>query len=244
MMRAVNMAIRLVADSFDPAGPIVEVGSYYLAGNERLSNLRPFFPGREYIGCDVRPGLGVDRLENAESLSFDDASVGAFISCDMLAHTPRPARVISEARRVLRDDGIAALTVPFSYRLGAFPTDYWRFSASGLWVLLTEAGFEDVTIFSVGPESKPRVVIGVAAPVVSGEHTRRKQLFERSVKQAYARTRLRAHLDTMEKAARDLFGTMLGRGKLGVEFFDPQRSGGYFDVTVGPVADEPHRPRA
>src|SRR5437588_11798356 len=142
MMRAVNTAVRLMAEAFEPAGPIVEVGSYYLAGNEHVSNLRPYFPGREYIGCDVRSGPGVDRLENAEALSFADRSVGTVISCDMLAHTPQPARVIAEARRVLRDDGIAAISAPFNYRLGAFPTDYWRFSASGLWVLLTEAGFE------------------------------------------------------------------------------------------------------
>src|SRR5579872_4723320 len=115
MMRAVNTAVRLMAEEFDPAGPIVEVGSYYLAGSEKLSDLRPYFPGREYIGCDVRPGLGVDRLENAESLSLVDGSAGAFISCDMLAHTPRPGHVLAEARRVLRDDGIAIITAPFNY---------------------------------------------------------------------------------------------------------------------------------
>ncbi len=239
MMRAVNTAIRLVAECFKPSGPIVEVGSYYLAGHERLSNLRPYFPGREYIGCDVRPGLGVDRLENAESLSFADRSVGAVLSCDMLAHTPSPARVLAEARRVLRDDGIAAISVPFSYRLGAFPTDYWRFTASGLWVLLNEAGFQDSTIFSLGPLVKPRVVIGVAAARASAEHARRRRQFEERVSEVYSHNRLHAHLDTMEIAARDLLGTMLGRAKLGVSFFDPDLRGGYFDVKVGPnVASE------
>jgi SAM-dependent methyltransferase len=236
MMRAVNTAIRLVAETFDPSGPIVEVGSYYLAGNEQLSNLRPYFPGREYIGCDVRPGSGVDRLENAESLTFANGSVGAFVSCDMIGHTPRPARVVAEARRVLRDDGIAAITAPFSYRLNGFPTDYWRFTASGLWVLFDEAGFEDITVFSLGPSSKPRVVIGVAAAVASEEHARRKRQFEQRAIEAYSRNRLHAHLDTMEKAGRDLIGTMVGRAKLGVAFFDPAQQGGYFDVTVGPNA--------
>lgn len=238
MMRAVNTAIRLMAESFEPSGPIVEAGSFYLEGNERLSNLRPYFPDREYVGCDVRPGLGVDRLENAESLSFADRSVGAFISCDMLAHTPRPASVVGEARRILRDDGIAVFTVPFTYRLGAFPTDYWRFSASGLWVLLSDAGFEANTIFSLGPLAKPRVIIGVAAPVASDEHRRRERQFQQGVSEAYGRNRLHAHFDTMEKAGRDLLGTMLGRAKLGVSFFDPQQRGGYFDISVGPNVDE------
>jgi SAM-dependent methyltransferase len=234
MMRAVNTAMRLVAESFQPDGPIVEIGSYCDPRNAELVNLRPYFAGREYVGCDVRPGPGVDRVENAEALSFADSSFGAWLSCDMLAHTPNPARVLAEARRVVREDGIAALSVPFNYRLGAFPTDYWRFTASGLWVLLDQAGFQDMTIFSLGPAAKPRVVIGVAAAVASEEHARRKRQFEQRVKQEYSRNRLHAHLDTMEKAARELFGTLLGRARLGVEFFDARQGGGYYDVSAGP----------
>jgi SAM-dependent methyltransferase len=234
MMRAVNTAMRLVAESFHPDGPIVEIGSYCVPGYEDLVNLRPYFPGREYVGCDVRPGPGVDRVENAEALSFQDRSFAAWLSCDMLAHTPNPGRVLKEARRVLRDDGIAALSVPFDSRLGAFPTDYWRFTASGLWVLLNEAGFAEITIFSLGPRVKPRVVIGVAAAVASEEHTRRKRQFEQRVGQEYSRNRLHAHVNTMEKAARELFGTMLGRARLGAAFFDPHQPGGYYDVSIGP----------
>jgi SAM-dependent methyltransferase len=241
MMRAVNTAVRLFAHSFKPAGPIVELGSMYPPGCERLSNLRPYFPGCEYVGCDVRPGLGVDRLENAESLRFADESLGAVLMLDMLAHTPKPARVVAEARRVLRNDGLAAVSVPFNYRLGGFPTDYWRFTASGLWVLLDDAGFEQISIFSVGPAAKPRVVFGVAAAQASEEHTSRRRSFEQRVEAAFSRNRLHAHLDTMEKALRDLLGTALGRAQLRVEFFDPHQPGGYWDVTLGPRADNAGR---
>lgn len=235
-MRAVNTAVRLFAETFDPGEPIVELGSKYLPGAEELSDLRRYFPGRAYVGCDARSGLGVDRIENAEALSFADGFAGAVVMCDMLSHTPRPGRIIAEARRILSDDGVAIVSAPFNYRLNGFPTDYWRFSASGLWVLLDEAGFEDVCVFSIGPDVKPRVVVGVAAPKPSPAHAEKRRAFEERVASTYKSGRLHAHADTAAKAARDLLGTVLGRARLGVRFFDPNDAGGYWKVTDGPEA--------
>src|SRR5512133_3871195 len=111
MMHAINIAVGLFSRCFEPAGPIVELGSKYLPGWEDLSDLRPLFPERAYVGCDLRSGLGVDRIENAEALTFSDNSVGAVLLCDMLGHTPHPQRVVAETRRVLRHDGVAFVSV-------------------------------------------------------------------------------------------------------------------------------------
>ena len=42
--------------------PIVEIGAFQVSGQEAIADLRPLFPGKNYIGCDMRPGVGVDRI--------------------------------------------------------------------------------------------------------------------------------------------------------------------------------------
>jgi hypothetical protein len=50
--------------------PIVEIGAFQVAGQEKISDLRPLFPGKTYVGCDMQTGPGVDRLEDIHKLSF------------------------------------------------------------------------------------------------------------------------------------------------------------------------------
>src|SRR2546428_9662792 len=117
MRQAIRTSVNLFAQNFAPSGPVVEIGSLYLPGYEALSDLRGLFSGREYIGCDIRQGLGVDRIENAEALRFSDGSVGTLLLFEILEHLPHPQKAIAEAHRVLREDGLLALSVPFNYRL-------------------------------------------------------------------------------------------------------------------------------
>ena len=59
----------------------------------------------------------------------------------------------ADVKRVLRDEGLLALSVPFSYRLHGFPSDYWRFTASGIYTLLAEfphPGYDVVLVSAIG----------------------------------------------------------------------------------------------
>ncbi len=70
--------VRLVSDGFPTQGPVYEFGSYLVPGQEEVANLRPLFEKHKvaYVGCDMCPGPGVDRVENLHSLSIETASVG------------------------------------------------------------------------------------------------------------------------------------------------------------------------
>ncbi len=48
------------AAACQPPEPIVEIGSLQVPGQEGFADLRPLFPGRCYVGCDLRPGPGVE----------------------------------------------------------------------------------------------------------------------------------------------------------------------------------------
>jgi len=60
MRPTIRRFVDAVAQTLPIGEPIYEFGSYRVEGQEELADLRPLFPGKEYIGCDLRPGLGVD----------------------------------------------------------------------------------------------------------------------------------------------------------------------------------------
>ena len=58
MNRFLNGVARAFAETFDLPGPILEIGSYQVPGQEEIADLRTLFPGKEFVGVDVRAGPG------------------------------------------------------------------------------------------------------------------------------------------------------------------------------------------
>ena len=48
-------------------------GSFRLFG---FAALRSLFPGKAYVGCDMRPGPGVDRVEDVSAMTFGNCQAG------------------------------------------------------------------------------------------------------------------------------------------------------------------------
>ena len=76
--------------------PIVEIGTFQVPGQEVIVDLRPLFPGKIYMGCDMQPGNSVDRIEDIHHLSFRSGEVGTFILVDTLG--ARLESISSDAR--------------------------------------------------------------------------------------------------------------------------------------------------
>src|SRR5436305_770582 len=96
-----NGVARSVSEAFDLPEPILEIGSYQVAGQEQLIDLRSLFPGKTYVGTDVRPGPGVDQVADVECLPFANRSVGTVIAMSAFEHVPRFWRGFEEIFRVL-----------------------------------------------------------------------------------------------------------------------------------------------
>ena len=227
MRKAIRICVRLFTETFEALPPIVEIGAYFLPGYEALCDLRPYFAGQSYLGCDIRMGPGVDRIEDAQALSFEDASVGTLLVLDTLEHLPDPHRAVGEAHRVLRDDGLLLVSVPFNYRLHGFPTDYWRFTASGIHTLL--APFPEKLVLAVGPRVKPAFIFAVAAKTPTPRFDEGKTRFCERVSTTFGTwpARMRGHLSVLKERSRDLLGQLAGRAHLSVSVFDPSQGGGY-----------------
>jgi SAM-dependent methyltransferase len=152
--------VRAVADTFPLPGPILEVGSYIVAGQEGLGDLRPFFPGRPYVGLDKRPGPGVDLVADVERLPLAASSVGTVLALSTFEHVQRFWAGLDEVRRVLRPDGALLIACPFYFHLHEHPSDYWRFSPQALELLLS--AYPSKLIGWHGPESRPANVWALA----------------------------------------------------------------------------------
>lgn len=61
-----------------------------------------------------------------------------------------PNAVIAEAARILRPGGYVVLATPFVFPEAPEPTDYWRFTAEGLRLILMDAGLGEVRVIPLG----------------------------------------------------------------------------------------------
>ena len=120
--------LRSMVESFDLPDPILEIGSYQVAGQEDLINVRGLFPGREYLGIDFRPGPGVDLVANVEDLPLASNSAGTVVAFSVFEHVKRFWKGFEEVHRVLRPDGVFLVCTPFYFHVHAYPNDYWRFT--------------------------------------------------------------------------------------------------------------------
>jgi len=128
-MQAINnYMIRCFSEVFNCKGKILEIGSFIVPGQEKLMNLRQYFPESNYIGCDMRAGNGVDLIENAEKFTFKDETFDYVICLDTFEHIENVFKASEEIYRILRPNGILVMSSVMNCSLHDFPHDYWRFT--------------------------------------------------------------------------------------------------------------------
>jgi hypothetical protein len=158
-----NLLYELVSDLVDRltlAEPIVEFGSMQVEAGQP-NDLRALFAGREFVGTDLRPGPGVDRIEDLRALSFGDGEVGTALCLDTLEHCVDPIAAGRELRRVVsRTTGTLVISSVMLMPIHGYPSDYWRFTPEGLRLILD--GFDHVDVAGMGDPTIPFWVFGVA----------------------------------------------------------------------------------
>ena len=122
----------LVARTFDCPGPIFEFGSYQVEGQVEYADLRKLFSGKEYVGCDMRPGPGVDRVEDVSAIKLPDASAGTVLCIETFEHVFEVRRAFDEVYRILKPGGLFVITSPLNFRIHGYPDDYWRMTPNCL----------------------------------------------------------------------------------------------------------------
>jgi SAM-dependent methyltransferase len=118
------------------------------------------FPGRAYVGCDMRSGPGVDRIEDLGNLTAPDDSLPTIVCVETLEHVFEVRRAVDEIMRVLAPGGMVFISTPFNFYLHNYPGDYWRLTPSCLQELLSP--LDAVAVGWQGVDSFPHTVFAVA----------------------------------------------------------------------------------
>ena len=128
MRQTIKDLVSIVVSTLPIKEPIYEFGSLQVSGQEGFADLRPLFPGKEYVGVDMRQGIGVDQILNLHKINLPQESVGTVICLDTLEHVEYPHRALEEIHRVLKPDGIAIISSVMYFPIHDHPDDYWRFT--------------------------------------------------------------------------------------------------------------------
>jgi SAM-dependent methyltransferase len=178
-MRDHNKAFcSLVAETLDCPSPVFEFGSYQVDGQEGYANLRALFDTKSYVGCDMRPGPGVDRVEDVTAISLPDETAGTVLCIETFEHVFDVSKAFDEVYRLLKPGGIFVITSPLNFRIHGYPDDYWRMTPNCLRRQLSPyaarvSGYQGYHAF-------PHTVMGIGlkAPVALDSLTRLEKLVE------------------------------------------------------------------
>ena len=165
MNRAVREFVEIAQRTMQLQDPILEFGSFLVPEQTELANLRPIFPGKTFVGTDMRHGKGVDVLVNLHQAGIKSGSIGTVLCLETLEHVEYPHSALREIHRVLKNDGIVLIASPMKFPIHNYPNDYWRFTPSafesllkpfaGSWTgSLGEAHFPD-TVLGMGFKARP-----------------------------------------------------------------------------------------
>jgi SAM-dependent methyltransferase len=162
MRRNTRALVQITARCLDLPQPVVEFGSYQVNGTP-MEDLRPIFAGKPYLGCDVRPGPGVDCVEDLERLTFGDGTIGTAVLLDTLEHVQDPVRAMAEVYRTLAPGGVCIATSVMDLFIHCEP-DYWRFTPAAFSFLFDPFG--ETLVGRQGNPEKPHTVfaLGIKEP--------------------------------------------------------------------------------
>jgi SAM-dependent methyltransferase len=159
MRKLVKRFIKICAETLPISEPIYEFGALQVQLQEGFADLRPFFPGRKYIGADTQEGLGVDAILNLHDIELPSESVGTVLIMDTLEHVEFPRKAIEEVHRILTAEGILLISSVMYFPIHGYPQDYWRFTPEAFKSLLKPfaLSFSDF----VGDSLFPHTIVGV-----------------------------------------------------------------------------------
>jgi hypothetical protein len=127
-------------------GPLLEVGSKDYGSTQ---DLRALFAGKgTYIGVDMEDGPGVDVvLDLTEDFETIDAKLGgrrfsAIFCLSVLEHCEQPFKMAENLTLLLKPKGRICIGAPFSWKVHAYPNDYWRFTPEGIKKLFPKVRFD------------------------------------------------------------------------------------------------------
>lgn len=142
----------------------------YGAGNSPYQSL---FHYENYIKADIAQNSNhsIDLIltGNAEPTPLTNDSVDCILCMDVLEHSGNLDAILSEFYRLLKDGGVALISIPFMYREHEMPYDLVRYTSSGLLNSINNTKFNLVGMDKVGNISYVLYSLWLESIIKSGE---------------------------------------------------------------------------
>lgn len=129
---------------------VLEVGSRMTTDKSWWIVNRDLAMGK-WLGIDMQEGYGVDQVADIHNLPSEWAGRFSAVLCsEVLEHVARPWVALPKLREVIRPDGWIVVTTLTTFPIHGFPDDFYRYTESGLRLLLSDAGFRNITTDKAG----------------------------------------------------------------------------------------------
>lgn len=133
-------------------GSLIDIGCGRMPYRKELEPLVD-----SYIGVDhpkvsklYRSPIKPDVLADAKRLPFQSNSFDIALLIQVLEHVDTADKVIEEAARVLKPNGVLVISVPFFYPLHDMPYDWGRYTSTALKSFINQSGLRLVKIKAQG----------------------------------------------------------------------------------------------
>jgi SAM-dependent methyltransferase len=160
MRRSVKDFVSIVAASLPIHEPVYEFGSLQVGGQEGFADLRHLFPEKNYVGCDIHEGTGVDKVLDLHAIDLPSECVGTVLCIDTLEHVEYPHKALEEIHRILKPGGIVVVSSVSYFPVHDHPHDYWRFTPEAFRSLLKP--YVGSFVGYAGSDLLPDPVVGIA----------------------------------------------------------------------------------
>ena len=160
MRKSIRSFVQMISETLPVPEPVYEFGALQVEGQEGFADLRPLFPGKQYVGCDMREGPGVDVVADLHDLTLESGCAGTVLMMDTLEHVEFPWKAMEGVHRVLRDGGLLVMSSVMNFPIHAHPNDYWRFTPEAFRSLMRD--FPVAHADFAGDDEFPHTVVGVA----------------------------------------------------------------------------------
>jgi SAM-dependent methyltransferase len=133
----------------------IEIVVRQFLGNSKALRLADYgcgnMPYQPLVAPFVQEYIGIDLAENPRAaihitplgkIDLADRQMDVILSTQVLEHVEDPMFYLSEAHRILKPGGLLILSTHGYWMFHPDPTDYWRWTSTGLRKIITQSGFE------------------------------------------------------------------------------------------------------
>jgi len=161
MRENIKNFISFLSNEINSKGNVIEFGSYQVEGQVGYADLRPYFKNCNYVGTDIRRGVGVDVICDIHNVPFKSKKFKWVLCLETLEHVFSPLEAVKEMSLLVEDTGIFIISSVMDFPIHEHPADYWRFTPQLFYKVLEN--FKYKKVFFQGDSLKPHTIIGIAS---------------------------------------------------------------------------------